>query len=161
MPSFIARPSSPGPQPAVIFYMDIFDPREELYALCRRIARNGYVAVLPQLFYRDGSFTCHPAEHTKAEMTKAMALNLSTTNRQVAQDTRAVIDYLQIQEGVESDRIGTIGTCMGARHALIAAATYPENIHAFVCIHGGRMMTDAPDSPHLFIPSLAAEGHIG
>ena len=50
---------------------------------------------------------------------------------------------------------------MGGRHALFAAATYPDQVLAFASIHGGKLVTDAPDSPHLAIPKLRAEGYFG
>ncbi|MEM9161343.1 MAG: dienelactone hydrolase family protein [Verrucomicrobiota bacterium] len=38
---------------------------------------------------------------------------------------------------------------------------YPENIHAYSALHGGRMVTELDDSPHLFLSKLKCEGYIG
>jgi carboxymethylenebutenolidase len=60
-PSFVACPEGPGPFPGVIFYMDAPGIREELRNMTRRIARQGYFAILPDMYYRLGSlrFDCH------------------------------------------------------------------------------------------------------
>src|SRR5258706_6406637 len=55
MPSFVACPDGPGPYPGVIFYMDAPGIREELRNMTRRIAKHGYFAVLPDMYYRLGT----------------------------------------------------------------------------------------------------------
>ncbi|MEM9158714.1 MAG: dienelactone hydrolase family protein, partial [Verrucomicrobiota bacterium] len=111
IPTFITKPEGDGPFPCVIFFMDIFGPREELYQMCRRFASKGYLTVLPHLFYRDGSFACHPTQRSESEMQRALELNISTTNQMVASDTESIIDFLDIEESADSARVGTIGTC--------------------------------------------------
>jgi carboxymethylenebutenolidase len=54
-PSFVACPEGPGPFPGVIFYMDAPGIREELRNMTRRIARQGYFAILPDMYYRLGT----------------------------------------------------------------------------------------------------------
>ena len=55
MPVFVARPAGRERCSVVIVYMDVFGPREELHDFCRRFARAGYAALLPNLFHRLGS----------------------------------------------------------------------------------------------------------
>jgi carboxymethylenebutenolidase len=50
---------------------------------------------------------------------------------------------------------------MGGLMSLTAAGTYPEQILAAASYHGGRLATDAPDSPHLLAPKMRARIYIG
>ncbi len=158
MPTFLSYPAHGDPAPAVILYMDIFGPREEMKEMCRRLSRHGYAALLPNLFYRAGS----PEADVLMENRKlALELNGSTKNRMVIQDGAAIVEFCEKEPDIDGSRIGTIGTCMGGRHAMLAAAEYPDNIKAFASIHGGRLFSDAEDSPHNWIPKLKAEGYFG
>jgi carboxymethylenebutenolidase len=56
--------------------------------------------------------------------------------------------------------IGTTGYCMGGLMSLTAAGTYPERIIATASYHGGRLATDAPDSPHRLAPKMRAKVYI-
>ncbi len=56
---------------------------------------------------------------------------------------------------------GAIGWCMGGRHALAAAGTFPGRVAAMVSLHGGLQVTDRPDSAHRLIPAIAAACYFG
>ncbi len=56
--------------------------------------------------------------------------------------------------------IGVTGYCMGGLMALTAAGTFPERIVAAASFHGGRLATDAPDSPHLLAPEIKARVYV-
>ena len=169
MPAYVFHPEGGGPHPTVIFYFDIFGIRGELKTMCRRLCRAGYYTVLPSLFYRMGNPSYDPQKFMsgnlaldKTDPLHPMNLNASTTNAMVTQDTGALLRHLDSEDPrANAQRVGSIGTCMGGRHALFAAATYPDQVLAFASIHGGKLVTDAPDSPHLAIPKLRAEGYFG
>ncbi len=169
MPTYVFHPEGEGPHPAVIFYFDIFGIRGELKNMCRRFARAGYYAVLPSLFYRMGNPSYNPEKFMsgnldleKTDPLHPMNLNTSTTNAMVINDTGALLRHLDKEDPqADAQRVGSIGTCMGGRHALFAAAAYPDQVLAFASIHGGKLVTDASESPHLAIPKLKAEGYFG
>jgi carboxymethylenebutenolidase len=75
-------------------------------------------------------------------------------------DTRAFLDHLATQPDVKPGRIGTTGYCMGGLMSLIAAGTYPDEIAATASYHGGRLATDAPDSPHLLASRIKSRVYI-
>ena len=158
MPTFLSYPAQESQSPAVIFYMDVFGPREELREMCRRLSSNGYATFLPNLFYRGGS---PEADVLTGNKELALELNLSTKNHMVIQDDAAIIDFCEKDQRIDTSRIGTIGTCMGGRHAMLAAAEYPDNVKAFASIHGGRLFLEQEDSPHNWIAKLKAEGYFG
>ncbi|MDE2724496.1 MAG: dienelactone hydrolase family protein, partial [Gemmatimonadota bacterium] len=139
MPAYVFHPEGEGPHPPVIFYFDIFGIRDELKNMCRRFARAGYYTVLPSLFYRMGNPSYNPEKFMigglnleKTDPLHPMNLNTSTTNAMVIDDTGALLRHLDNEEPqANAQRVGTIGTCMGGRHALFAAATYPDHVLAF------------------------------
>ncbi|CAM5652126.1 Dienelactone hydrolase family protein OS=Streptomyces alboniger OX=132473 GN=CP975_29235 PE=4 SV=1 [Streptomyces alboniger] len=57
--------------------------------------------------------------------------------------------------------VALTGYCLGARIALLTAGTYPERVAAAAGFHGGRLATDAPDSPHLVADNVTAELYFG
>ena len=57
MPAYVCRPAGPGPHPAVIVVMEAFGLNAHIKDVAERIAREGYVALAPDLFYRFGSPT--------------------------------------------------------------------------------------------------------
>jgi carboxymethylenebutenolidase len=75
-------------------------------------------------------------------------------------DTRAFLDYFAAQPDSKAARIGTTGYCMGGLMSLTAAGTYPDRIVAAASYHGGRLATDAPDSPHRLAPKIKARVYV-
>jgi carboxymethylenebutenolidase len=61
---------------------------------------------------------------------------------------------------VQPGGIGTTGYCMGGLMSLTAAGTYPDRILATASYHGGRLASDAPDSPHLLAPKIKSRVYI-
>lgn len=146
----------------VILYMDAFGPRPALYDMASRLSGHGYAVLVPDLFYRNtpyGPFDAKTAfveEKSKAALT---ALIGGTTQDMTARDSGAFIAAFEA-EGVRGP-IGVVGYCMGGARALNAAAAYPDNIAAAASFHGGRLGTDAPDSPASNAGKIKARVYIG
>jgi carboxymethylenebutenolidase len=164
-PSYVYRPTAGGPWPAVLVFMDGLAIRPAMLELGERLATYGYFVLLPDLFYRSGPY--EPMDpHTlfsdpkqrEILMTKFIAL---ATPANIMADTRAFLDYLAVQPDVKPGGIGTTGYCMGGLMSLTAAGTYPDEILATASYHGGRLATDAPDSPHLLAPHIKSRVYIG
>lgn len=156
MAVFAARANGAGPFKAVILYMDVFGVREELYDLAREFAQDGYVAVLHDMFYRRRRSVFEPAnkKNTRADP-KALAAGDETTVEMAVEDTRALIS------AIDNGLIGAsvtdycvIGYCMGGRHALAAAAAFPDRIRAGISAHGGQLVQNGQESPHLLVRKL-------
>ena len=81
-----------------------------------------------------------------------------TLNPQTAvTDATAFVGFLDAQPSVDKKRkIGTTGYCMGGPFVFRTAAAFPNRIGAGATFHGGGLVTDAPDSPHLLIPRMRA-----
>ncbi len=162
--SFEFRPAKGGPWPAVLVYMDGLGIRPAMLEVGERLATHGYYVLLPDLFYRSGPY--EPMDpHTvfsdpdkrKVLMEKFFAL---ATPANIMSDTRAFLDHIAAQSNVRRGGIGTTGYCMGGLMSLTAAGTYPERIAATASYHGGRLATDAPDSPHLLAPKIKSRVYI-
>ena len=159
MPTWIVHPDEPGPFPLVIFYMDALGIREELRDMCRRIASVGYGVYLANLYYRDGgpSFDAGPLAwgHQDPAM---MALNDALSMAMTVSDGAALLAHAQHNSAIRMPA-AVIGYCMGGRHAIAAAAAYPEQIKAMASMHGGRLVTDKDNSPHRLIAHMQAEAY--
>jgi carboxymethylenebutenolidase len=152
-----------GPWPAVIFYMDAFAIRPALFQMAQRLADAGHVVLLPDLFYRYGSYdTLVPKELFKGDFRSVIGpLMASTDNHKAGRDdTAAFIAYLDTRNDVAGDKIGTVGLCMGGGMAMSAAGFFPTRIAAVASFHGGRLATDDATSPHLLAPQIKAELYV-
>lgn len=151
-PAHVFTPKGMGPWPAVIFYMDGLGIRPALFEMGQRLADGGYVVLLPDLFYRAGSYApMEPkAVFASGDVMGAIGhLFRSTDNRRAADDTEAFLAYLDTRKDVRGSKAGVTGYCMGGAIALTAAGTYPDRIAAAASFHGGNLATDSPLSPHL------------
>jgi carboxymethylenebutenolidase len=162
-PGYLYRPASGGPWPAVLVYMDGLAIRPAMLELGERLAGNGYFVLLPDLFYRSGPYepmdphaVFSDPEKRKVLMEK-MAL---ATPDHVMSDSRAFLDFIAAQPDVKPGKIGTTGYCMGGLMSLTAAGTFPDRVAATASYHGGRLATDAPDSPHLLAAKIKSRVYI-
>lgn len=156
-------PRGDGPWPAVIFFMDGLAIRPTLFAMAERLAGAGYVVLLPDLFYRAGPYApLVPAEVFATGDPRAALAHLfgSTDNHRAAQDTQALLDYIDSRSDIAGARIGTTGYCMGGAISLTVAGTYPERIAAAASFHAGNLVTDTPLSPHLLAPRIRAKVYV-
>ena len=154
-----AHPSK-GAHAAVLIWPDIVGLRPAFKMMAKRLAGDGYAALVINPYYRQvkgdlvepGQTFRDPGVREKI-VPYARALT-QITNRT---DTRAFVDWLDAQSAVDTSRkIGTTGYCMGGPMTMIAAAERPDRIGAGASFHGGRLNTDKPDSPHLLIPKMNA-----
>jgi len=74
----------------------------------------------------------------------------------------AYVAFLDSQKAVnKSKKIGTQGYCMGGPLVVRTAATLPDRIGAGASFHGGGLVTDKPESPHLLAPKIKARMYFG
>jgi carboxymethylenebutenolidase len=144
--------------------MDGLGIRPAMLEIGEQLARHGYYALLPDLFYRSGPYEpMNPgtvfADPEARRILKEKFL-AHATPAHVMSDTGAFLDYLAEQPDIRPGGCGTTGYCMGGLMSLTAAGTYPDRIAACASYHGGRLATDAPDSPHLLAPRIKARVYI-
>jgi len=163
-PAYVYRPEGKGPWPAVLVFMDGLAIRPAMLEVGERLATYGYYVLLPDLFYRSGPYepmdpktVFSDPEQRKILMEKFFG---PATPANIMSDTQAFLDYLAAQPDVKPGGIGTTGYCLGGLMSLTAAGTYPDRITACASYHGGRLATDAPDSPHLLAPKIKAKVYV-
>src|ERR1700691_1712051 len=163
-PSYIYRPAGSGPWPAVVGFIDGVVIRPAMLEIGPRLAPHGYYVSLPDLFYRSGPYEPMDPHTVFADPAKRKILMekffAPATPANIMSDTRAFLDYLAAQPDVKPGAIGTTGYCMGGLMSLTAAGTYPDRIVATASYHGGRLATDAPESPHLLAPKIKSRVYI-
>jgi carboxymethylenebutenolidase len=163
-PSYVSHPPGAGPFPAVLVFMDGLGIRPAVLELGERLATWGYFVLLPDLFYRSGPYAPMDPRAVFADPEKREVLRRKffapATPANVMSDTRAFLDYLAAEPAVKPGGIGATGYCLGGLMSLTAAGTYPDRVVAAASYHGGRLATDAPDSPHLLAPRIKARVYI-
>ena len=172
METFVTHPQQDGPFPPVIFYMDIWGVREELYDLARRVATVGYYCMVPDFYYRQGkvrsTFINDRGERisldrlSKDDQEKALVPARKLSDSMVMDDTGAMLRFLREGgEPVKPDAVGSIGYCMGGRHVLAVAVNYPEHFKASASLHGTNLVSDQPGSHHRHVAKLRGELYCG
>ncbi len=160
IPCFLVTPDGDSPASPVIFYMDAPGFREELCDMARRIAGQGYVCLLPDLYYRIGTIRLEMGylRREPTAMTVMKACRNTLTNAMLMTDTAAMLKYLDADPAVATGGpVGAIGHCMSGRFVVSAAGTFPERIAAVGSLYGVQIVTDEPDSPHLLAPDIQGE----
>jgi carboxymethylenebutenolidase len=162
-PAYLYRPAGEGPWPAVLVYMDGVGIRPAMLEVGQRLADEGYFVLLPDLFYRSGPYT--PMDHSvfadPAKRKVLMEKFMGPANpASIMSDTQAYLAYLSTQAAVRAGPIAVSGYCMGGLMALSAAGTYPDQIIAAASFHGGRLATEAPDSPHRLASRMRARIYV-
>lgn len=160
--AWVITPEGNGLWPAVIFYMDAFGIRPAMIQMATHIASQGYLVMLPDLFYRFGPYGPYdPKEVFKGDFRAVIGpMMASSDNHRAAEDTAAFLSYLDTRTDVAGDKVGTVGFCMGGGMALTAAGYYPDQVAAAASFHGANLATDQPMSPHLLVPKMKAEVYV-
>ena len=145
---YFVYPAS-GTAAGVLVWPDIFGLRPSFRQMGKRLAESGYSVLVVNPFYRvkkaptaeNGAATPIPSL-----MPLAQALNETTHMA----DAKAFIAWLDGQPSVAKNRkIGTQGYCMGGPIAFRTAAAVPDRVGAIASFHGGGLVTNNPNSPHL------------
>jgi carboxymethylenebutenolidase len=157
--AYFAHPAK-GAHAGVLMWPDIYGLRPAFRRMGRRLAESGYSVLVVNPFYRSQKAPTAP-EHADFEdpatRTALMTLMNTLTPDRVVTDARAFVAWLDGQSAVDRKRrVGTVGYCMSGGYTLRAAALLPDRIGAGASFHGGRLVTDKPDSPHLLVPKMKA-----
>ena len=123
---YLSVPES-GRGPGVVVIQEWWGLVPHIKNVCDRFAAEGFAALAPDLYH--GRTTTSPDEAGKL----MMALDIDQTEK----DLRGAIRYLLAHPGVTSERVGTVGFCMGGALSLYAA-TKNEQVGACVVFYGGH-----------------------
>jgi carboxymethylenebutenolidase len=155
-----------GSHPGVLIWTDAFGLRPSMREMGKRLAAQGYSVLVPNPFYRVGKETffedASSVDFAK-DRGKIQPLMASVTaDGNAEKDAVAYIAFLDAQKQVnKSKKIGTQGYCMGGGLVMRTAATVPDRVGAGGSFHGGGLVTDKPNSPHLLAPKIKAKMYFG
>ena len=158
-----------GRHPGVLIWTDAFGLRPTFRDMGKRLAAQGYAVLVPNPFYRIAKAPVYTEAEISsfdfqdpAQMAKVKQFMASPTAPGAAEaDAKAFTAFLDAQKQVNRARkLGTQGYCMGGALVLRTAATVADRIGAGASFHGGGLVTDKPDSPHLLAPKIRARLYI-
>lgn len=146
-----------GSHAAVLIWPDIFGLRPAFKQMGKRLAESGYSVLVVNPFYRKMKApTAEKGANTSIRDVIPLARSL-TKDIQTA-DAKAFVNWLDKQPQVDtSKKIGTTGYCMGGPIVMRTAAALPDRIGAAGTFHGGGLVSQGDDSPHLLIPKMKAQ----
>lgn len=154
-------PEGKGAWPAVVIWPDVVSLRPVFREMGRRLAGEGYVVLVPNLYYRlkkapvvEGGFNfANPDDRAKLTPLRA-----SVTPEGTVRDAVAYLAFLDGLPQTDTKAMaGTQGYCMGGPLAFHTAGAVPGRVGAVASFHGGGLATDQPTSPHLTLPKTKAE----
>jgi len=157
-----------GSHPGVIIWADAFGLRPTMRDIGKRIAAEGYSVLVPNPFYRVAKAPVLEEDKVRnfnfqTDMPKIQPLMASINAPGAAEkDAAAFVAFLDAQKEVnKSKKIGTQGYCMGGPLVVKTCAAAPNRVGAGGSFHGGGLVTDKPDSPHLLASKIKARMYFG
>lgn len=158
--AFFVHPAK-GKHPGVLIWPDIFGLRPAFRDMATRLAESGYSVLVINPFYRTKKAPTapdHPDFNDPTTRSALMTLAGTLSPTTAVTDAKAFVAYLDSQPSVDKKKkLGTTGYCMGGPFVLRTAATFPDRIGAGATFHGGGLVTEKPESPHLLIPEMNAQ----
>jgi carboxymethylenebutenolidase len=149
--AYQSKPKAPGKYPAVIVVHENRGINDHVRDVARRIAKEGYVALVPDYLSRGGGTA---KVNPKGEGLSNMR-ELAPTSA-TAEDTGAAVAYLKTLSDVRGDRIGIVGFCWGGEQAF-NAATQVRGLRGVV-VYYGRTPNPAELVQKIEAPVLAHYG---
>jgi carboxymethylenebutenolidase len=157
-------PDGDGPWPGVLVFPDGGGVRETFGQMGDRLAGMGYVALIPDIYYRAGQwapFDVATMFTDSQERARLAGLAGVLTNDRVLADAGAYADFLLARPEVCGSAIGTTGYCLGGRMSLVAAGGLGHTIATAASFHGGRLaVAGDPSSPHLSADRITATVYV-
>ena len=155
-----------GSYAGVLVWTDALGLRPAMHDIGKRIAAEGYSVLVPNPFYRTAKAPVFDASFSfqnQADMAKLQQMTGPLKEPCAAEkDAIAYIAFLDAQPQVnKAKKIGTQGYCMGGPLVVQTAAALPKRVGAGASFHGGGLVTDKPDSPHLLAPKIKARMYFG
>lgn len=163
-PVRLFTPEGEGPWPGVVMIPDAGGVRQTFFDMAAHLADSGYAVLLPDVYYRQGDwapFDMKTAFTDANERNRLFTFIGSITPDKWASDANAYFDYLAARPEVSGSKFGVTGYCMGGRAALTIAGLVPDRVAAAASYHGGGLVTDSDDSPHLRADKIQAVVYVG
>ena len=129
MTVYEAHPASGSNHPILLVVSEIWGVHEYIKDCTRRFAKEGYHAVAPELFQREGDVKAMP------NVQDVLKIVLAVPREQMLGDAAAAVDWAKTRTGARKDRVGVTGWCWGGSSTIHIAATNPD-VKAAVAWYG-------------------------
>ncbi len=154
------HPEGKGTWPAVLIWTDALGLRPAFRDMGKRLAAEGYAVLAPNPFYRSAKAPVFPNGldfSSTVDRARLTELRKPMTPDAVARDGTTFLAFLDAQAQVNHKaKAGVVGYCMGGPMTLQTAAAVPTRVGAGGSFHGGGLVSDGPDSPHLLVSKIKA-----
>jgi carboxymethylenebutenolidase len=150
IPVYEAYPAKEGEFPVVLVVSEVFGLHEWVRDVTRRFAKEGYYAVAPELFSREGGL----AQVTDMDKIRSVVFNAPL--KRVLGDLTAATEYARKQPAAVADRVGVTGFCWGGQIALTMAATYKDT-RAVVSWYGALARAHKDDPKPVAVFDVAGQ----
>ena len=132
MPAFLYTPTEPNRKPAILLLMEAFGLTPHIQDVAARIAKEGYVVLAPDLYYRE--LPSNKFGYDEVEQARAMVNRLDISS--VVTDIGEALAMLNSHPDVEPNKIGVMGFCLGGGLTLLAASKFSDQIAATASFYG-------------------------
>jgi carboxymethylenebutenolidase len=138
-----------GAAPGVLMWPDIYGLRPSFRQIGKRLAESGYSVLVVNPFYRlKRAPTAEAGTATPIDQVRPISQHLNETTHFT--DAAAFLTWLDAQSQVDKkQKMGVQGYCFGGHVAFRSAAAVPDRVGVVASFHGGRLVSDQPNSPHL------------
>lgn len=133
MPAFLYTPAEPDRMPAVLLLMEAFGVTSHIRNVAARIANEGYVVLVPDLYYRE--LPNNKFGYDEVEQGMAMMYRLDF-GKSMEDDIKAALAYVKSRSDVSPDRVGVTGFCLGGGLTFLTACKLSDAIAAAAPFYG-------------------------
>jgi carboxymethylenebutenolidase len=162
--AILYTPEGEGPFPGVLHLPDIFSIRPGREEMARRQAEQGYVVLLPNVFWRvcpAPTFDFMPEFGAPRTTARLNDMRKGLTPDQMSEDAPFYLDLLAAQPKVKQGKLGVVGYCFTGAMAMRMAAAAPDQVACAASFHGGGLAIDDASSPHRLLPQIKARLYFG
>ena len=171
----IITPEGAGPWPAVIVCFDAGGQREPITEIGERLAKSGYLAVIPDLYHRAGDIWDVVAPNGEPHDMSSFHAMFGDPARRAEWMSRfytPALDYKNLEDTIGAvlkhlegrpdfrGGVGTTGYCMGGNASFRIATIFGDRIAATATFHAGGLVTPAPDSPHTKAAAIKSKVYV-
>mgnify|MGYP005811624785 CR=1 FL=1 len=139
MAAYIARPKDTKRLPGIIVLQEAFGVNSHIRDVTERLAREGYVAVAPELFHRTAPGFQGDYKDFQSVMPHVRAVTVQTAEA----DLRSTLEWLRAARFAQSEQVYSVGFCMGGRISFLANAVLP--LRAAASFYGAGIAPDLLD----------------
>ena len=153
IPAYRAMPATGGPFPVVLVVQEIFGVHEHIKDVCRRLAKQGYMAIAVELYARQGE----PAKIADVGQL-IRELVSKVPDAQVMSDLDAAVAFAKASGNADTTKLAITGFCWGGRITWLYS-THNPGVKAGIAWYGrivGESTATTPKHPIDLVSDLKA-----